>query len=49
MRLTKMHSLGNDYLYYYGELSNPKNGLVNYQIDILELVQMESLRLHHQP
>ena len=24
MHFTKMHGLGNDYLYYYGELEQPK-------------------------
>ena len=24
MHFTKMHRLGNDYLYYYGELEQPK-------------------------
>lgn len=25
MHFTKMHGLGNDYLYYYGELKNPSS------------------------
>ncbi len=25
MHFTKMHGLGNDYLYYYGELEQPKS------------------------